>query len=198
MILYTADLRNPAMTLTLPTILTLFRIILIPVFVVVFYLPVSWAYFAAAIIFTVASITDWLDGYLARAMKLESSFGAFLDPVADKLMVVVAIVLLVEANPTPWFAVPSLIIISREITVSALREWMAELGSRATVKVSFIGKAKTVVQLVSLIFLINRDPWLGLPTFEVAFALYYVAAFLTLYSMVVYLKAAWPIIIEHS
>ncbi len=182
------------MQLTPPNILTLFRIILIPVFVVVFYLPVSWSNFGAALIFTVAAVTDWLDGYLARRMQLESPFGAFLDPVADKLMVVVAIVLLVEANPTPWIAIPSIIIISREISVSALREWMAELGSRAAVKVSFVGKAKTVVQLISLIFLINHDPWMGLPTFEVAFVLYYIAAFLTLYSMVIYLRAAWPVL----
>lgn len=186
------------MNLTLPTILTFFRILLIPIFVVIFYLPVPWANFAAALIYTIASITDWLDGYLARAMNQESPFGAFLDPVADKLMVVVAIILLVEANPTPLIAIPSIIIISREISVSALREWMAELGSRATVKVSMVGKAKTVVQLVSLIFLIYHDTLFGLPLFELGIGLYYVAAFLTLYSMYIYLRAAWPVIIKHS
>jgi len=113
------------MKLTLPTIITLFRIFLIPVFVVVFYLPTSWAYMAAAFIFTLASVTDWVDGYLARVLDQESAFGAFLDPVADKLMVAVAIILLVEVNPSPLVAIPSIVIISREITVSALREWMA-------------------------------------------------------------------------
>lgn len=182
------------MKLTLPTIITLFRIFLIPVFVIVFHLPTSWANTAAAFIFTLASITDWLDGYLARVLNQESAFGAFLDPVADKLMVVVAIVLLVEANPTPLIAIPSLIIISREVAVSALREWMAELGSRATVKVSFVGKAKTVVQLISLIMMIYHQDLFGLPMLETGLVLYYLAAILTLYSMIIYLKAAWPIL----
>ncbi len=186
------------MTLTLPTALTFFRILLIPIFVVVFYLPLSWANFGAALIYTIASVTDWLDGYLARRMNQESPFGAFLDPVADKLMVVVAIVLLVEANPTPLIAIPSIIIISREITVSALREWMAELGSRATVEVSQVGKIKTVVQLVSLIFLIYGESLFGIPLFEMGIFAFYIAAFLTLYSMYIYLKAAWPVILKHS
>lgn len=184
------------MKLTLPTILTLFRIFLIPVFVVIFYLPTPWATATAAFIFTLASITDWLDGYLARVLNQESAFGAFLDPVADKLMVVVAIVVLVEANPTPLIVIPSIIIISREVAVSALREWMAELGSRATVKVSFVGKAKTVVQLISLILMIYHQDLFGLPMFEIGLALYYLAAILTLYSMIIYLKAAWPILIR--
>jgi len=186
------------MKLTLPTIVTLFRIFLIPVFVIVFYLPVSWAYTAAAMVFTLASITDWVDGYLARVLNQESAFGAFLDPVADKLMVAVAIILLVEVNPSPLVAIPSIVIISREITVSALREWMAELGSRATIKVSFIGKAKTTVQLISIILMIYHQDLFGLPLYEIGLALYYVAAFLTLYSMIIYLKAAWPVMSSHS
>ncbi len=181
------------MKLTLPTILTLFRIILIPVFVVVFYLPMAWAHAAAAIIYAAASLTDWFDGYLARVLNQESAFGAFLDPVADKLMVVVAIILLVEANPSPWLAIPSLIIISREITVSALREWMAELGSRTTVQVSFVGKAKTTAQMFSLFLMIYHQELLGIPMFELGLAFYYLSAILTLYSMLVYLKAAWPV-----
>lgn len=181
------------MKLTLPTILTLFRIILIPVFVVVFYLPMAWAHAAAAIIYAVASLTDWFDGYLARVLNQESAFGAFLDPVADKLMVVVAIILLVEANPSPWLAIPSLIIISREITVSALREWMAELGSRTTVQVSFVGKAKTTAQMFSLFLMIYHQELFGIPMFEMGLAFYYLSAILTLYSMLVYLKAAWPV-----
>lgn len=186
------------MNYTLPTIITLFRILLIPVFVAVFYWPSSWAYTAAALIYTLASITDWIDGYLARKLNQESAFGAFLDPVADKLMVVVAIVLIVEANPSPWVAIPSLIIISREITVSALREWMAELGSRATIKVSFVGKAKTTAQLISLIMMIYHESLFGVSMFDMGLYLYYLAAFLTLYSMALYLKAAWPVMSDHS
>lgn len=186
------------MKLTVPTILTLFRIFLIPVFVIAFYWPGQDAQMWAAMIFAIASITDWLDGYLARTLKQESAFGAFLDPVADKLMVVVAIVLLVEANPSPWIAVPSLIIISREISVSALREWMAELGNRATVKVSFVAKAKTTVQLFSLVLMIYHAPLLGLSMFQVGLAFYYLAAILTIYSMVCYLKAAWPFLFENE
>ena len=186
------------MKLTLPTIITLFRIVLIPVFVVVFYWPAHWAYTAAALIFALASITDWIDGYLARVMNQESAFGAFLDPVADKLMVATAIVLLVEANPSVWIAIPSVVIISREITVSALREWMAELGSRATIKVSFVGKAKTTAQLFSLVLMIYHQEFLGFSMFEAGMWFYYLAAFLTLYSMAIYLKAAWPVISDHG
>lgn len=186
------------MNLTLPTLITLFRIILIPVFVVVFYLPLPWAATAATFIFALASITDWIDGYLARVLNQESAFGAFLDPVADKLMVAVAIVVLVESHPTHWVAIPSMIIISREITVSALREWMAELGSRATIKVSFVGKAKTTAQLLSLVFMIYNQTIFDIPVFQVGLVLYYVAAFLTLYSMFCYLKAAWPVMSHHS
>lgn len=186
------------MKLTLPTIITLFRIVLIPVFVIVFYLPTTWAYTAAAMVFTLASITDWIDGYLARMLNQESAFGAFLDPVADKLMVVVAIVLLVEANPSPLIGIPSIIIISREITVSALREWMAELGSRATIKVSFVGKAKTTAQLFSLILMIYHETLFGISMYQTGLVFYYVAAFLTLYSMIIYLKAAWPVIASNS
>ena len=124
------------MHVTLPTAITLFRIALIPLFVIVFYLPFGWANIVATAIFALASISDWVDGYLARSMQLESSFGAFLDPVADKLMVVVVIVLLVEANPSIFVALPSVIIVAREISISALREWMAQLGASTTVKVS--------------------------------------------------------------
>ena len=186
------------MKFTLPTIITLSRIVLIPVFVLVFYLPVSWSNELAAFIFMLASISDWVDGYLARAMNLESAFGAFLDPVADKLMVAVAIVLIVEANPTPLIAIPALVIISREITVSALREWMAELGSRATIKVSFIGKAKTTAQLISILLMVYRDDLFGIPIFNLGLISFYVAAALTIYSMFLYLKAAWPVMSKHS
>jgi CDP-diacylglycerol--glycerol-3-phosphate 3-phosphatidyltransferase len=186
------------MRLTLPTAITLFRIALIPLFVVVFYLPFRWVNEVAFAIFTLAAFSDWVDGYLARTMKQESRFGAFLDPVADKLMVVVVIVLLVQANPSIYVALPSLIIIAREISVSALREWMAQLGSSASVKVSFIGKAKTVAQMAALALMIYADPLMGLPVFEIGLVTYYVAAILTIYSMIVYLRAAWPTITHHS
>ena len=182
------------MKVTLPTAITLFRIVLIPLFVIVFYLPFGWANVVATCIFVIASLSDWVDGYLARSMQLESSFGAFLDPVADKLMVVVIIVLLVEAHPSIYIALPSVVIIAREISISALREWMAQLGSSTTVKVSFIGKTKTVAQMLALGFMIFSEPFMGLPIYEIGLLIYYVAAILTIVSMIVYLRAAWPII----
>ena len=186
------------MRLTLPTAITLFRIALIPLFVVVFYLPFRWVNEVAFAIFTLAALSDWVDGYLARTMQQESRFGAFLDPVADKLMVVVVIVLLVQENPSIYIALPSLIIIAREISVSALREWMAQLGSSASVKVSFVGKAKTLAQMTALALMIYADPLMGLPVFEIGLAIYYLAAILTIYSMIIYLRAAWPTITHHS
>ncbi len=186
------------MTVTLPTAITLFRIALIPLFVLVFYLPFSWANVVATVIFAIASFSDWVDGYLARSMQLESSFGAFLDPVADKLMVVVVIVLLVEANPSIFVALPSIVIVAREISISALREWMAQLGASTTVKVSFIGKTKTVAQMLALGFMIFSEPLMGFPVFQIGLGIYYLAALLTLVSMVIYLRAAWPVINHHS
>jgi CDP-diacylglycerol--glycerol-3-phosphate 3-phosphatidyltransferase len=186
------------MRVTLPTTITFFRIGLIPLFVVVFYLPFTWANIAATAIFGLASITDWVDGYLARRLKQESLFGAFLDPVADKLMVVVAIVLLVEAHPSIYIALPSVVIIAREISISALREWMAGLGDSAIVQVSFIGKAKTAMQLISLLLMIYSEPFYDLPIFDIGLVSYYVAAILTIYSMIIYLKAAWPVIVKNS
>ncbi len=183
------------MQVTLPTAITLFRIALIPAFIIVFYLPFGWANVVATAVFFVASVSDWVDGYLARSMQLESSFGAFLDPVADKLMVVVVIVLLVEANPSIYMTLPSVVIIAREISISALREWMAQLGSSTTVKVSYVGKIKTVSQMLALGFMIFSEPLWGLPIFQIGLAIYYLAALLTIASMVIYLRAAWPVII---
>ncbi len=186
------------MKITVPTAITLFRIGLIPLFVIVFYLPFTWANMVATAIFGLASLTDWADGYLARALKQESRFGAFLDPVADKLMVVVAIVLLVESHPSIYIAIPSVIIIAREISISALREWMAELGDRTAVRVSFIGKAKTTTQLISLLLLIYQEPLAGLPIFEIGLFGYYLAAILTMVSMFLYLRTAWPVIVKNG
>lgn len=182
--------------LSLPNLLTLLRIALVPVFVVLFYIPVSWSNVAVALIFALAAWTDWLDGYLARRLKLTSAFGAFLDPVADKLMVGVALVLLVDENPTPFaghfLALPAAVIIGREIVISALREWMAELGERAQVAVSVIGKIKTASQMLALVLLLYREPIGDFPVVETGFVLLYIAAILTLWSMVIYLRASWP------
>ncbi len=177
--------------INIPIVLTLLRIALIPLFVLVFYLPYGWAYPASAAIFTLAGITDWLDGYLARRWRQISAFGAFLDPVADKLMVVAALVMLVSRHGTVWLAVPAIIITGREIAVSALREYMAELGQSGIVAVSFTGKIKTTCQIIALLLLLYHYPLFGLPTHAIGVALMYIAAGLTLWSMVFYLRAAW-------
>ncbi len=176
----------------IPNLLTLLRILLIPVFVVVFYLPGEWTRAVCALVFATAAVTDWMDGYLARRWGQVSPLGAFLDPVADKLMVAVALVLLVEADPSPVLALPAAVIIGREITVSALREWMAGLGARSRVAVSVVGKFKTGAQMVAIIFLIFRNPLLGIPIYQIGLVLFYLAAVLTLWSMLIYLQLAWP------
>ncbi|MEM9304228.1 MAG: CDP-diacylglycerol--glycerol-3-phosphate 3-phosphatidyltransferase [Pseudomonadota bacterium] len=182
------------MELNSANILTLARIVMIPILVGVFYLEVSWANWASAIIFSLAAITDWLDGYVARRFNQTSRFGAFLDPVADKLMVGVTLVLLTQQHPTAWFAIPAAIIIGREITISALREWMAEIGESKTVKVHAIGKVKTTFQMIALILLLINEPVFGLPIFALGHGSLWFAAVLTIWSMVIYLRAAWPAI----
>ncbi|WEN13658.1 CDP-diacylglycerol--glycerol-3-phosphate 3-phosphatidyltransferase [Rhodanobacter sp. AS-Z3] len=188
------------MRINLPTWLTLFRVALLPVMVVVFYLPFPGHNITAAIVFVLAAFTDWLDGYLARRMNLTSAFGAFLDPVADKLMVAVTLFLLVEAHRGGWpgvlMAVTAAIIVGREISVSALREWMAEIGMRATVKVAFIGKLKTVMQMVALVVLIvqHEKAAEALRLYHIGEALLVIAGILTIWSGLSYLRAAWPIL----
>ena len=182
---------NKNNVMSIPNILTLIRIGLIPVFVLAFYLPFKWSHIATALIFGIAAITDILDGYLARRLGQVSALGAFLDPVADKLMIAVALVLLMQTHPSPLLAIPAAIIVGREIAISALREWMAELGKRTSVAVSIIGKFKTVSQMLALLFLLYREPIGEFPTTTVGFVLIYVAAVLTLWSMIVYLRAAW-------
>lgn len=179
--------------MNIPNTLTLLRIMLIPVLVLVFYLPHSWSHMAAASIFAVAGITDWLDGYLARKLNQSTPFGAFLDPVADKVMVSIALVLLVENHASLWFTIPAMIIIGREIIISALREWMAELGERTSVAVSYLGKIKTVVQMVSIAVMlaVRADDYGGFLYYS-GYILLYIAALLTLWSMIIYLKAALP------
>ncbi len=176
----------------LPNLLTVLRIVLIPVFVIFFYLPVSWSREAATVVFVLAAATDWLDGYLARRMQLVSALGAFLDPVADKLMVATALVLLVQADPRISLAVAAAVIIGREIAISALREWMAEIGSRTKVAVSEIGKFKTAAQMAAITLLIYRDDLWSIPIYTVGLVLMFVAVVLTLWSMTMYLRAAWP------
>jgi CDP-diacylglycerol--glycerol-3-phosphate 3-phosphatidyltransferase len=176
--------------MNIPNILTAFRIILIPVLVLVYYLPFAWNYTAACVVFVAAAVTDYFDGYLARKLDQMTPFGAFLDPVADKLMVAVALVLLTEQYSSPWFAVPAAIIIGREIVISALREWMAELGKRTSVAVSYIGKVKTFVQMVSLTVLLAFPNGSGVMSIF-GLVLLYIAAGLTLWSMVIYIRAAW-------
>ena len=144
---------------------------------------------AAAVVFALGGISDWLDGSLARRLDQHSAFGAFLDPVADKVMVALVLVMLVQANPTLWMVLPAMVIIGREIVISALREWMAEIGQRARVSVNVLGKVKTTAQIAALLLMLYHDPILGLPTFRIGFVLLYVAAVLTLYSMIAYLRA---------
>ena len=180
----------------IPNILSLLRIALIPVLIVVFLLPYNSAPAWATAIFVVAAFTDWLDGYLARKWDQTSPFGAFIDPVADKLIVAVALVLILYKMPAWYILLPVLVIIGREITVSALREWMAELGQSNTVKVSYVGKLKTAFQMLSIACLIYHSPIFDLPTFEVGVTLLYVAAALTISSMLSYLKAAWPSLVS--
>lgn len=178
--------------MNIPNSLTLFRIVLIPVFVLVFYLPFGWSFMASALIFVLASATDWLDGYLARRLNQSTPFGAFLDPVADKLMVVIALVMLVSQQDTAWFTVPALVVIGREILVSALREWMAEIGKRTSVAVSYVGKVKTFLQMLAIIVLLAVDPERGGTYLVIGYLMFYVAAVLTLWSAGLYVRAAWP------
>ncbi|MEY2853318.1 MAG: CDP-diacylglycerol--glycerol-3-phosphate 3-phosphatidyltransferase [Pseudomonadota bacterium] len=176
----------------LPNTLTWLRILAIPLVVTLFYMPVAWADPAAGLLFTAAAITDSLDGYLARRMGQTSRLGAFLDPVADKLIVAVALVLLVSKDPRPVLVLTACVIIGREIAISALREWMAELGQRTRVAVSPLGKYKTILQMVGLAMLLYRRPLLGIDVYWLGMWLTVLAAVLTLWSMISYLRAAWP------
>jgi len=177
---------------TIPNLLTALRVLLIPVFILFFYLPVPGNHLIAGSIFGLAALTDWLDGYLARRLGQSTPFGAFLDPVADKLMVTVTLVLLVHQHDNLWLTLSAVIIIGREIVISALREWMAGVGAQATVAVSWLGKWKTLVQMIALVILIANPPprtgfWPGC-----GYVLLLAAAILTLWSMYEYLYAAWP------
>jgi CDP-diacylglycerol--glycerol-3-phosphate 3-phosphatidyltransferase/cardiolipin synthase len=180
------------MKLNLPTWLTLLRVLAIPVLVVVLCLGERNPDWLAWSIFAAAAITDWFDGYLARKLNQTSPFGAFLDPVADKLMVATALVMLVSADSRLIVAFPAMVIIGREITISALREWMAELGQRTHVAVSSIGKYKTTMQLIAIGLMLLKGSFYGYSIYRLGLACLWIAAVLTVWSMLVYLKAAWP------
>lgn len=176
----------------IPMTLTVMRIFLIPVFVILFYLPFVWSSIATAAIFSLAAITDWLDGFLARKLQQTSAFGAFLDPVADKLMVVIALVLLVGTHKTSYITLPALVIVGREITVSSLREWMAEIGKSSSVAVSYVGKVKTVLQFIAIVLLLAaKELDYGGILLITGYVSLFAAALLTLWSMMFYLKASW-------
>lgn len=179
----------------IPNLLTWLRILLIPVFIAVFYVPdetlsLHYKHVLSTLVFSLAALTDWLDGYLARALDQRSAFGAFLDPVADKLMVVAALIILLKFGHVN--AIIAFIIIGRELAISALREWMAQVGHSKNVAVSLLGKIKTVLQMLAIIFLLYQEPLWGIPTASVGTVLIYLAAVLTLWSMGYYLMLALP------
>lgn len=181
----------------IPNYFTLLRIILVPVIVVFYYFPFTQVHIIATVLFILASLTDFFDGFLARRWKVSSGLGAFLDPVADKVLIVICLTILVSQERLSFIVLATLIIVAREIIVSGLREWMAEVGKRAHVAVSYIGKWKTFCQMLAIILLLYSSnvssfwiTWLGV-------FLIYVAAFLTLWSMIMYIKAAWPVLLRH-
>ena len=189
------------MMLNIPNGLTLLRIALIPCLIFVFYLSENTLSthnknLIATLIFLLAAITDWLDGYLARKLNQTSSFGAFIDPVADKLIVIAALILLVQIGRLD--SIIAFIIIAREFTISSLREWMATLGKSGSIAVAFIGKVKTTMQMIAILFLLYHDNILFLPIALLGKILIYIAAFLTIISMIYYLKIAFKIIKEQK
>lgn len=177
----------------IPTILTLGRVAVIPLVLGLFYIPWDHARQAAALLFMLAAVTDWFDGWLARRWNQTSNFGAFLDPVADKLLVAVALVMLLRDDPRSVMGVLVAVIIGREITISALREWLAELGQRRRVAVGLIGKLKTAFQMIAIGMMLWQEPLGPIPVYDIGYALLFAAGALTLWSMIVYLRAAWPV-----
>jgi CDP-diacylglycerol--glycerol-3-phosphate 3-phosphatidyltransferase len=187
-------IRSFAHLLTLPTLITFLRLLIIPFIILFFYLPFEQGTFYAGILFLLGAMTDWLDGFIARRFNMVSAFGAFIDPVADKLLVAVTLVILVEVYAQFWIVLPALVIIAREILISALREWMATIGQQAQVKVSGWGKLKTFVQMVAIFWLMvmphDASEWV----ITLAAIVLYIAMGLTVWSMIQYLQAAWPIL----
>jgi CDP-diacylglycerol--glycerol-3-phosphate 3-phosphatidyltransferase len=177
---------------TIPNLLTGLRIALIPVIVALFYMPYHWSDMASGVLFALVGITDAFDGYLARKLGQVSPLGVFLDPVADKLIVATALVLIVSRNPAWYVTLTAAVIIGREIAISALREWMANLGASHKMAVTGVAKFKTIVQIVGLSMMLFREDLLGLPIYEIGLALTMAAAVLTLWSMIAYLVSAGP------
>lgn len=175
----------------LPNWVTLGRIVLVPVFALAYLLPGAETYLLASALFALAAFSDWLDGYLARRLGQTTRFGAFIDPVADKLIVVTALTLLVGRHANPWMTIAGIVIISREVFISALREWMAEMSRRGRVAVVRLAKVKTALQMTAIAMLLAQPPELT-PWVLIGYVLLYAAAVLTLWSMTVYLAAAWP------
>ena len=195
---YTSISDRDVVKFNLANILTLIRIAAIPIVVICFYSPLDYARPIAAVLFGLAAVTDMIDGWVARRFGQVSRFGEFLDPVADKLMVAIVLVMLVQAQSS-WFEdVIAMIIIGREITISALREWMATIGERANVKVDITGKIKTTLQMFGIGFMVWKLPVYGIPIYTIGFVLLVLAAIMTIWSMMVYLRAAWPFIMADS
>ncbi len=178
--------------MNLPNLLTLARILLIPFFVLIYVIPGQSTYLYAALLFALAAFTDWLDGYLARRLNQTTPFGAFLDPVADKLIVVSALAILIGHHGSLWVTLPGTIIIGREIVISALREWMAEMNRSGVVNVTWIGRVKTTLQMLAILVLLANPPGFQHTGVVIGVVMLFVAAALTLWSMVLYLRAAWP------
>lgn len=188
---------------TIPNLITVFRVLLIPVFVTVYFLDWKWAILVGAFIFWLAAVTDWVDGYLARKLEQSSPFGAFLDPVADKLIVSAALLMITHQYASLWITVPAIILLMREVYISALREWMSEIGASDLVKVSFIGKAKTMIQMLALIGLLAGPGLEMFPSFQFYWetlgrVLLYVAAWLSMWSMVAYTIPAWKTLLAQK
>jgi CDP-diacylglycerol--glycerol-3-phosphate 3-phosphatidyltransferase len=192
-----------AASMNLPNLLTVIRFLMVPVFVLAYVLPLSWGHLLAAAIFALAGFTDWLDGYLARRLDQTTSFGAVFDPVADKLIVAAALVLLTADHANLWLTLPAVVIVGRELAISGLREWMAEINRRGEVKVSWLGKLKTSFQFISIVLLLANHPPVRGDLFTdfpdlysvwllIAYSMIYTAAVLTLWSMALYIRAAWP------
>jgi CDP-diacylglycerol--glycerol-3-phosphate 3-phosphatidyltransferase len=177
--------------LNLPNVITVTRILLIPVFIGLYMVQQDWSILAASVLFALAALTDWLDGYLARRLNQTTPFGAFLDPVADKLIVVSALIVLVAYHSNMWLTLPGLVIVGREIVISALREWMADMDDSVAVAVSYLGKIKTTAQMIAITLLLAQPVGVESVYLQVAYVLLYLAAVMTLWSMWQYLSAAW-------
>ncbi len=184
--------------MNLAIVLTWFRIAAIPSIAALFYMPYSWAHPAAGLVFAAAALTDWLDGWVARRFNQSSTFGAFLDPVADKLLVIAALLLLVQANPGMTLALVAIVIIGREVAVSALREWMAALGQRGRVNVIQLAKYKSIGQMVALSCMLYEEPLSILPTYEFGYGLLLLSAVLTLLTGALYVFRARTIMRSSS